>query len=56
MTFGPDENPWRCRTCGRLLGVRYQGKLYIRFKNALFVVSGPVTAVCRRCATVNEST
>lgn len=50
------EREWRCRSCGTLLGVARQGKLRLKYKTAQYVVTGPVTAICRRCSELNETT
>ena len=50
-----DERDWRCRNCRTLLGVERSGRLHLKYKNAQFVVEGTVTAVCRRCAELNET-
>ncbi len=51
------EKEWRCRECDTLLGVLRSGRLYLRYKQAQYVVDGDdysVLAVCRNCSTVNE--
>ncbi len=50
-----DEKEWRCRKCGTLLGVERKGRLHLKYKTAQYVVTGPVKAVCRRCAEINET-
>ncbi|MCC6644567.1 MAG: hypothetical protein IT374_03220 [Polyangiaceae bacterium] len=50
------EREWRCRSCGTLLGVERQGKMHLKYKTAQYVVTGPVTAICRRCSELNEIT
>jgi hypothetical protein len=55
MTATPHEHEWRCRGCGTLLGVERQGRLHLKYKNAQYVVTGPVTAICRRCEASNET-
>lgn len=49
------EKEWRCRKCGTLLGVERKGRLYLKYKTAQYVVTGAVTAICRRCSEVNEN-
>lgn len=46
---------WRCRRCGKLLGVRRGGKLQMRFKDHEYLVSLPVEATCRGCGTYNRT-
>lgn len=51
------EKEWRCAECDTLLGVLRGGRLYLRYKQAQYVVDGgdySVLAVCRNCSTVNE--
>ena len=55
MDTPPHEHEWRCRTCGTLLGVERQGRLHLKYKSAQYVVTGPVTAICRRCESTNET-
>ena len=49
------DKEWRCRKCGTLLGVERKGRLHLKYKTAQYVVTGPVKAVCRRCAESNET-
>jgi phage FluMu protein Com len=46
---------WRCVECDALLGVEVRGQMHLKYKAAQYVVTGPVQAVCRRCATTNET-
>lgn len=46
---------WRCRRCGKLLGVHRGGKLQMRFKDHEYLVSLPVEATCRGCGTHNRT-
>ena len=55
MNTTHESREWRCRTCGTLLGVERHGRLHLKYKSAQYVVTGAVTAVCRRCETTNES-
>lgn len=51
------EHKWRCKGCGRLLGIVEKGRLEIRFaRGHQYLASLPVTCVCRnpRCNTLNE--
>ena len=55
MDAKPTTHEWRCRRCSTLLGVERQGRLHLKYKTAQYVVTGPVTAICRRCETTNET-
>jgi len=45
---------WRCKECGRLLGVEEGEQMHIRVKKrADYLVGYPVTAVCPSCNTLN---
>jgi phage FluMu protein Com len=46
---------WRCVRCGTLLGVEVRGRMHLKYKSALYTVTGAVTAVCRRCDATNET-
>jgi RNase P subunit RPR2 len=50
------EKEWRCKECDTLLGVERGTRLYLRYKQAQYIVDGDyaVLAVCRNCTTVNE--
>jgi hypothetical protein len=51
------EHKWRCRGCGRLLGVVANGRLEIRFaRGHQYHTALPATCVCRNpdCNTLNE--
>jgi hypothetical protein len=48
------EESWRCASCAALLGVRRGDRIELRYKTALYVVRGEVTARCRRCGTTNR--
>lgn len=48
---------WRCRRCGRLLGIVRDNRLEIRFaRGHQYLASLPVTCVCKnsRCNALNE--
>lgn len=51
----PRTREWRCLACRTLLGIERDHKLHLRYKTAEFVVTGPVTATCHRCAARNET-
>ncbi len=46
---------WRCTCCGTLLGVELHRRMHLKYKDAQYVVTGRVKAVCRRCETTNET-
>jgi hypothetical protein len=47
---------WRCTGCDKLLGVRREGRMHIRFARAHEYLAGfPVTATCRGCGTLNQA-
>jgi len=51
------ERKWRCKGCGRLLGILEHDRLEIRFaRGHQYRVTLPVTCVCRnpQCNTLNE--
>jgi len=50
------DGEWRCRSCGTLLGVERQGRMHLKYKMVQYVVTGTVTAVCRRCTETSEIT
>lgn len=48
---------WRCTRCGKLLGVRRDGRMHLRFaRGHEYFVGFPVGATCRGCGTLNEAT
>lgn len=51
----PAGAEWRCLECGKLLGVRRGGKLQVRVHGHDYLVSLPVEATCRGCATFNRT-
>lgn len=51
------EKDWRCKKCDTLIGIERGARLYLRFKQAQYIVDGDdynVIAVCRNCSTINE--
>lgn len=51
-----DETEWRCRRCGKLLGVVRDGRLHLRFARGHdYLVGLPASGVCRGCRTLNEA-
>jgi len=55
MDATPSTHEWRCKRCNTLLGVERRGRLHLKYKTAQYVVTGPVTAICRRCEATNET-
>lgn len=50
-----EEGDWRCRKCFKLLGCRSEGRVHVEFaRGHRYILSTPVTAVCRCCGTLNE--
>lgn len=50
-----DRREWRCRKCFKLLGCRSERGVHVNFSRGhQYIVSAPVTAVCRCCGTLNE--
>lgn len=50
-TTNPD---WRCTGCGKLLGVRRDSRMHLRFaRGHEYFVGFPVVATCRGCDTLN---
>lgn len=46
--------PWRCRSCGKQMGLRFAGRLHIRFSRGHeYITALPATATCRGCKTLN---
>ena len=51
----PMKLEWRCKRCGKLLGVVDGVHLHIRFaRGHEYFVSLPVTSICRNCGIPNE--
>jgi hypothetical protein len=47
---------WRCTRCGKLLGMRRDGRMHLRFaRGHEYFVSLPVVATCRGCGTLNQA-
>ena len=50
------EAEWRCRNCGKLIGVVRDDRLHLRFSRGHeYLVGFPVTSACRACRTLNEA-
>jgi hypothetical protein len=49
------RDEWRCG-CGKLLGVRRDGRMHVRFGHSHeYLVGFPVVATCRSCGTLNQT-
>lgn len=51
------EVDWRCKKCNTRLGIERGSRLYLRYKQAQYIVDGGdyhVIAICRNCSTVSE--
>lgn len=49
------SSEWRCRHCGKLLGMIAMARVHLRFaRGHEYLVGLPVTATCRGCRTLNE--
>ena len=47
---------WRCSCCGKLLGIRRDGLMHLRFaRGHEYLVSYPATATCRDCGVLNHA-
>ncbi len=51
------SNPgWRCTRCAKLLGVRCDGRMHLRFaRGHEYFMGFPVVATCRGCGTLNRA-
>ncbi len=50
------ESRWMCSDCGTLLGIKRDGVLHVRYKEAQYVIGGVsaiVTSACRHCGAIN---
>jgi len=49
------KRQWRCRRCGKLLGIVEENRLHIQFaRGHQYLVGLPATSACRGCKTLNE--
>jgi len=47
---------WRCTSCDKLLGIRRDGRMHLRFaRGHEYFVGFPVVATCRGCGTLNQA-
>ena len=50
------NSEWRCTRCDKLLGVRRDGRMHLRFaRGHEYFVGFPATATCRGCGTLNQA-
>ena len=50
------NSEWRCTRCAKLLGVRREGRIHLRFaRGHEYLVSLPATATCRGCGILNRA-
>ena len=50
------NSDWRCTHCAKLLGVRRDGRMHLRFaRGHEYFVGFPVVATCRGCGTLNQA-
>ncbi len=47
------DRPWRCHTCGALLGVLHGGELHLKYQHVEHWITGCCRHVCRRCRATN---
>jgi hypothetical protein len=47
------SRPWRCHTCGALLGLLHGGELHLKYCNVEHWITGRCRHVCRRCRATN---
>ena len=51
-----ESTEWRCTCCDKLLGVRRDGRMHLRFaRGHEYFVGFPVVATCRGCGTLNQA-
>jgi len=49
------ESEWRCKKCGKLLGLHTGTRLHIRYaRGHEYLVGFPATGTCRGCGTLND--
>lgn len=50
------NSDWRCTHCAKLLGVRRDARMHLRFaRGHEYFVGFPVVATCRSCGTLNHA-
>jgi phage FluMu protein Com len=48
---------WRCKKCGKLLGIRSDDRIHITFSRGHdYIVGLPAVGTCRGCGSLNEIT
>ena len=51
---GWNKDAWHCASCGKILGVRLEKQMHVRFSRGHeYLVGFPVSATCRGCGTLN---
>jgi hypothetical protein len=51
---GWNKDAWHCASCGKVLGVRLEKQMHVRFSRGHeYLVGFPVAATCRGCGTLN---
>ena len=51
------NSEWRCTSCDKLLGIRRDGCMHLRFaRSHEYFVGFPIVATCRGCGTLNRAT
>lgn len=45
--------PWRCRSCGALLGMQQGDELHVKYKDVQHWITGRCRHACRRCGAMN---
>ena len=51
------DREWRCSKCAKLLGVRRDSQMHLRFaRGHEYLVGFPVVATCRGCGSLNTVT
>ncbi|MGD0527718.1 MAG: hypothetical protein ABSE49_21475 [Polyangiaceae bacterium] len=49
----PPARPWRCCSCGSLLGVLRGGELHLKYRDVEHWITGRCRHACRRCGATN---
>jgi hypothetical protein len=55
-SFDSSACEWRCTQCNKLLGVRRDDRMHLRFARSHEYFAGfPIVATCRGCGTLNQA-
>ena len=55
-SFNSRACEWRCTQCNKLLGVRRNDRMHLRFARGHEYFAGfPIVATCRGCGTLNQA-